>query len=610
MTLHGLPGLIARGARLAWTAAPRELTLCVVLQLISGIGLSAQLLLGRSLIQTVVSDRGSAGLADVLPTIVVLAGVTGIVAGAGTVLFERQRVLAALVERHVQDRVLDGVADVPLETFESSGFHDRLRRATVNASERSWQVSLAIVALFSALATLVPLAVILIRIEPLVLPAVVAAYLPLHFATTRNGRAFYDFTYWMTTPDRERAYLGGVLLGPGAVKEVRLFASAGWIRERYDRLYDRRIAELRKLARLRMRRALIANAWSTVVTMTGLALLVHWALSGRVSAADAGVAAIAVQQIGTRMRTLGSTAGSLHESSLFLDDVVAFLDLPTETSGAVTTGTGAAAPAPDSFTTLTVDRLSFTYPGTDREVLRDVSITIGGNEVVALVGTNGSGKTTLAKILCGLYPPTSGRVLWDDTDLADCDPVSVRRHVAAAFQDFVRYELSARHNIGLGDTERMDDEAAIRAVAASVRADGPLSRLPAGYDTRLSRAYEDGADLSVGEWQRVALARAFFRRAPLLVLDEPTASLDPHSERELFESMRELQQDRALLLISHRFSSVRSADRIYVLDQGEVVESGSHTELMAAAGRYAEMFTLQAAAYGHGADAGVQAGTA
>ena len=232
--------------------------------------------------------------------------------------------------------------------------------------------------------------------------------------------------------------------------------------------------------------------------------------------------------------------------------------------------------------------------------MKNLSLKIGKDEVVALVGPNGSGKTTLGKVLLGLYPPTSGRVLWDDTDVSAVDPASLRRNVAAAFQDFVRYELSGRHNIGLGDVDRMGDDA-IEMAARAVGAHSPLSRLRAGYDTRLSRAYDDGMDLSLGEWQRVALARAFLRDAPLLVLDEPTASLDPYSERELFGKMRELRRGRALLLISHRFSSVRLADRIYVLDRGRVVESGTHEELMSADGHYAEMFNLQAAAYGESA---------
>lgn len=586
-----LTGLVGRALRLAWRAAPGDIALCGVLQLASGIGVVVQLLLGRNVLSAVVDDPGSHTLGDVAPSLIALGVVTALAAGATAVLNERQRVLAALVERHVQDRILDVVSEVPLADFEDPSFHDRLRRATVNASERSWQVALAIVALFSALATLAPMAAVLVRIEPLVLPAVLVAYLPLHLATTRNSRASYQFTYWMTTEDRERSYLGGVLMGPSAAKELRLFDAGPWLRSRYDALYDRRILELRKLMRRRTNRALMANAWSTAITLGGITLLVHWALSGRLSASEAAIAAVAVQQVGGRMRALGSSAGSLHECSLFLDDVTTFLDHPTEA------GDGAPPVEAPPFGDLTVEHLSFGYPGTGVEVLHDVSLEIGRHEIVAVVGANGSGKTTLAKLLCGLYQPTGGRVCWDGVDTTDLDPVALRRSMAAAFQDFVRYELTGRMNIGLGDASRMDDLDAIRLAAQASGAHEPLARLAEGYDTRLSRAYEAGADLSLGEWQRVALARAFLRDAPFLVLDEPTASLDPHSERELFEAMRELQRDRAVLLISHRFSSVRSADRIYVLDRGRVIESGTHASLMAEDGRYAEMFTLQAEAY-------------
>jgi ATP-binding cassette subfamily B protein len=304
------------------------------------------------------------------------------------------------------------------------------------------------------------------------------------------------------------------------------------------------------------------------------------------------VAAVALQQLGGRVRSLDTSAGGLQQSSLFLHDVMSFLAIPVAPPE-----DSVAPPKPDPFSGLVVDGLGFTYPGTDRPVLEDVSLEIGAGEIVALVGDNGSGKTTLAKLLCGLYTPTAGRVLWDGEDVADHDPRAVRRRVAAVFQDFARYELTGHDNIGLGDIDRFDDVDAVRAAARVAGADERLSSLSQGYATRLSRAYEGGEELSIGEWQRVALARAFFRDAPFLVLDEPTASLDARSERDLFVAMRSLQQGRAVLLISHRFSSVRSADRIYVLDHGRLIESGSHDELMLQEGRYAELFTLQAAAY-------------
>ena len=218
-------------------------------------------------------------------------------------------------------------------------------------------------------------------------------------------------------------------------------------------------------------------------------------------------------------------------------------------------------------------------------------------EVVALVGENGSGKTTLAKIVAGLYRPQGGRVLWDDVDVANVDRDELRASIAVIFQDFERYLLPASENVGMGRHERIDDVADVIAAATRADADEFLSRLPEGYDTMLGREFSGGYDLSIGQWQRVALARAFFRDAPFVILDEPTAALDARAESRLFERLRELLEGRSVLLISHRLSSVRSADRIYVLDGGRVVEEGTHDELMAAGGRYAELFTLQARAY-------------
>jgi ATP-binding cassette subfamily B protein len=222
---------------------------------------------------------------------------------------------------------------------------------------------------------------------------------------------------------------------------------------------------------------------------------------------------------------------------------------------------------------------------------------IGAGEIVALVGENGSGKTTLAKLLCRLYLPHGGRVLWDGADTAIVDPDELRRSVAVIFQDFLHYSLPASENIGMGRHQRLGDPEAIRGAAVHAGADEFLARLPAGYETVLGPEFEGGHELSVGQWQRVALARAFFRDAPFIILDEPTAALDARAEHELFESIRTLCRGRSVLLISHRFSSVRSADRIYVLDRGRVAESGSHGELMALGGRYAGLFTLQASAY-------------
>jgi len=582
---------VARAFGLVWAAARRELLVCIGIQLLSGVGVTAQLLLGRSVIAVVVGG-GHHHLSDVVPQLIGLGVVSALLGFGVAALRERQSIVAELVERHVQGQIIDVVSEVDLEAFETPAFHDRLRRAKVNAADRSWQAAFGVISLLSGLTSMLGLAVVLVGIQPVILLVVLGTAAPLWLATARNGRATYDFAFGMTALDRERTALQSTLTGQAEAKEVRLFGLAPHLRGRYDRLYARRIAELRRVARLRMRRSLVANGGATIVTLLAVAFLVQLALTGRISAADAGVAAVAVQQLGSRLRALDGSAGNLHECSLFLDDLVSFLGLRQAVAA-----DRPSDPAPASFRRLAMEGVSFSYPGTARPVLRDVSIEIGGDEVVALVGTNGSGKTTLAKILCGLYAPTSGRVLWDGTDVGRCDPAQVRRGVAAIFQDFVHYELSGRDNVGLGDVGRIDDLSAIRQAARLAGADDAIAGLPDGYDSRLSRAYEGGAELSIGQWQRVALARAFFRDAPFLVLDEPTAALDAEAEHELFESLRTLQRGRAVLLISHRFSSVRSADRIYLLDQGRVAEAGTHAELVALGGRYAELFTRQASAY-------------
>jgi ATP-binding cassette subfamily B protein len=588
--LRRLPRLVSDSFRLVAEAGRRELLLTSALQLAIAVGLVAQLFVVKRLFDAVLVAGATDDFASIVPELVALVAVGVLLSIAQAVLAEQNRVLAELVGRRAFDGVLNVATRVDLLAFESPEFYDRLIRAVTQGQFRSIQIVTGLVGLVGAVIAGAAIVIALATLQPLLLPLVVLGFVPLWFVSTRNSRDLYRFTRAMTPNDREREYLRILLTRRDTAKEVRAFDTAAFLRERYDRLYDERMLELRTLAHRRTVRSLVgalASSGMTVLTAGVLALLF---ISGRMPLAAAGAAILGLYQLGTRLRALHSSATSLYEATLFVHDYTTFLQLEP------------AAPeqervAPRSFRDLVVDDVTFTYPESGRPALDGVSLKIAAGEIVALVGENGSGKTTLAKILAGLYRPGSGHVFWDDTDLSDVDLGELRRSIAMIFQDFEQYLLPARENIGLGRHERIDDLESIVGAARRAGADGFISALPDAYETMLGREFSGGYDLSIGQWQRIALARAFFRDAPFVILDEPTASLDARAEATLFERMRELLAGRSVLLISHRFSSVRAADRIYVLDHGKVIEQGAHEQLMQAGGRYAELFTLQAASY-------------
>ncbi|MDP1806005.1 MAG: ABC transporter ATP-binding protein, partial [Acidimicrobiales bacterium] len=592
-SLRRLPGILAGALRLVREAAPRELTASVALQLGAGAGVAVQLLLGRELLAEILqADRVGGALGDVVPMLVAFLAVTAVVQFAQSARGELQRILGELAGRHAQDRIIDVATMVDLEAYENPEFHDRLMRASMAANFRPANMASNFTQLTSASIGVAGLLVALFALQPLLIPFIALAYVPVWVATIRNSRTSHGFGWRMTPADRKRQYLGMALIGKYFAQELRAFELASYLRRRYDALFDLRIAEVRAVTRTRLRRSLVANVASSVLSGMSVALVVGLLLAGRMSVASAAAAAVAIQQLGTRLSMIAGSGSTLFEDALFLDDYNSFLELaPAVAAGRPETR------APDGFATLTVDHVSFTYPGTDRVALDDVSFDIRAGEVVALVGENGSGKTTLAKLLCHLYTPTAGRILWDGVDTTTCDPADVRRHMAVIFQDFAQYCLSARDNIGVGGHERAEDLDAVVAAARDSGADEFLAALPLAYETMLGRQFEGGEELSIGQWQRVALARAFFRGAPFVILDEPTAALDPRAEHELFERIRTMASGRTVLLISHRFSSVRSADRIFVLRRGRLVEQGTHEELLAQGGQYAELYDLQAAAY-------------
>ncbi len=597
-----IPRLVAAGVAITWRAGRRELITIAALELLSGIGVAAEVVVGRRVLEAVLTaPHTTAGLGSVWPSAVALGVITAVLGVAGTVLREQQRLLSALTSRYAQDRILDVTCAADLAAFDQPAFHDHAARAQAGVM-RVPEMVFGLQGLGRSLAGGIGAAVALLAVAPELVPVALLALIPGWLASGRRGRAFYHFGITMTPKDRERNYLAGLLTGRDAAKEVRAFGLAGFLRGRHDRLYDERIAEMRHISATQLRTVAAADLASAATIAAAIAAVLWLAVSGHLSLASAGAGAAALVMLGQRLAFAGQSAGMLQESAMFLDDFLTFSTRDAASAQAAQAVPSVAGhdPAPAeqaAFGPVTAERVTFRYPGSERVALHDVSLRIEPGQVVALVGANGSGKTTLAKVLAGLYLPSEGRVCWDGQDTRDVDRRALLGQAAIVFQDFIRYALSAGDNIALGRHERHKETTAIVRAAERAGADQDIGTLPEGYQTLLGPAFINGTDLSQGQWQRIALARTFFRDAPLVILDEPTAALDAKAEHELFARISELLADRSVLLISHRFSTVRSADRIYVLDHGRVTESGTHDELLAASGIYAELFTLQASPY-------------
>lgn len=528
-----------------------------------------------------VPERATVGL---VPAVLALALATALSGSVGALQLQQHRLVGERVSQRVWDRLLDTTARAGLSTYESSGFATALERIQRNAVTRPFAVTQGLLGLSGALLGVVTMSAVLVGVEPLLLPVLLAAGIPAVLLSRWASRTEFSFAHRLTAPFRRRDYVRELLTKRPYAAELRAFGSAGLLRARHRGLNETVTAELRAQVRRRQLIAVLTTVGMAVALGTALLAIVQLVRLGRIDLPEAGAAAIAVRLLSGQLNTLFGSIGGLIESAPFLADLEEFV-----ASAPPATPLGDRHPLTDGITLRAVE---FRYPGQDRPALDAVEIEIRAGEVVALVGENGSGKTTLAKIVAGLYEPDAGERRWDGTELP---PPDVRASVTVIFQDFVRYQLSLRDNIVISADGRTDADVVETAERAGVL--DTAHRLPDGLDTMLGRDLDEGVDLSGGEWQRVALARALFRDTALVILDEPTASLDPRAEHELFADVRTMLGGRAALLISHRFSSTRMADRIYVLDAGRVVESGTHDELIARAGQYAELYALQSATY-------------
>ncbi|HEX2574883.1 MAG TPA: ABC transporter ATP-binding protein [Aquihabitans sp.] len=592
--LSQLRDAVRSAISLVWAAASRLLVLALAIQVATSVLLVVQVFLGRAVLERLLAaDRTGEVPSSLAGLLVAMAAVTGVYAVSVACTPELQRLLAQRVAGHAMATLLGATSRVDYAAFDDPSFEDALLRARVSSQNRPTQVVAGLITLVQGTLTVGAMVLSMAVLAPAVLPILVVGHLAAPWLARRNADEMHRAEADLTAVDRERLSLEDLMAARGGAKEVRGYRLQSFLLARHAELWQARIRRSDEVAAARSRRLAVASAISGLAFVGSVGVLVWLVVSDRIAVSSAATVAVLIPALAGRLRAVGSGASTLYECSLFTADLHRFLTVATEAARSAEQRVGEPGP----LRSVAVDAVRFAYPGTERSVLRDVSVELRRGEVVALVGENGSGKTTLALLLAGLYEPSSGSVRWNGVPYVDLRPDLLAARTATVNQEFVRFEMSAARNVGLGRHEHADDLDRVRAAARLAGADEYLSRLPRGYDTLLTRKFEGGSQLSGGQWQRVALARALFADPELLILDEPSASLDPRAEHELYESVRELAADRAVLLISHRLASCRSADRIYVLEEGAVTEQGSHAELMAAGGLYEELYRMQVASF-------------
>jgi len=504
-----------------------------------------------------------------------------------------QQLLQNAVSMRIQLMVMEKAASLDLAFYEDPASYDLLRRAQTDSINRPVLMISTAFGLVQTALTFVTMIALLVVVSPLLAVLALLSPVPAFIADTRYGWRGYNIARWGSRLLRRMNYLVTLLTTDSYAKEVKLFGLGRYFIDRYRLIGERYYGSQRSQV---VRRYLTGFLWgnlSTIATSVTYLYVALQAIAGRLTLGDLTLYTTAAQSVQNSIQGILGGFSGMYEHNLYLSNLFELMEtesvLPTRAD---------PVPVPTPVRgEITFDHVSFAYPGATDNALTDLSFTVSAGETIAIVGRNGAGKTTLFKLICRLYDPGEGRILIDGVDIRDYDPAQLRAQIGGMFQDYVTYQATAAENIGLGSLGAIADRDAILKASRQAGSDGLIAALPQGYDTALGKWFDAGVNLSGGEWQKVALARAFMRDARILLLDEPTSALDAQAEYELFERIHSLTRGRTAVYISHRFSTVRRADRIVFLEHGRLVEEGTHEQLMRLNGRYARLFRLQASAY-------------